>query len=309
MPFKRFFGMILLLINSQIFYSQYTDIVNSNRPGESFGAFSVGKTVLQTEGGLSYIYEKNSQTKIKMNGIFTDLAIRHGFWREELEFIADLQYQTDQLKIDSTTSINRNAFKTSQFGFKYLVYDPDKNYTKKVDIYSWKKSQKFRGRDLLPSVAVYAGANINLSKNNPYLFENEENISAKGMIILQNHFPENWVSVINFWADKIGTDYITYGGILTVTKSFNRRWSGFGEIQGYKNDYLNDFIIRTGSAYLLHRNLQFDASIGKNFHKNSDLIYGGIGVSWRFDSYYEDQVIYKKPKKEKKKKKNKRQKK
>jgi len=188
-----------------------------------------------------------------------------------------------------------------------LIYDPYKNYTKKVDILSWKKNQKFRTRDLLPAVAIYAGANINLSKNNPFLFENEENISVKGMVILQNHFPKEWVSVINFWVDKIATDYITYGGILTVTKSFKQRWSGFGEIQGYKNDYINDFITRIGLAYLLHRNLQIDASIGKNTHKDIDLIYGGIGISWRLDSYYEDQIIYKK--KEPKKKENKKDKK
>jgi len=315
MSFKCFFGLIFLVTNISTLYSQYTDIINSNRPGESFGAFSVGKTVLQTEGGVSYVYEKNSQNKTKIDGVFTDLDIRYGFWREELEFIADLQYRTDRLKIDSTISINRDAFRTSQFGFKYLVYDPLKNYTKKADIYSWKNSQKLQWRELLPVIAMYVGANINLSKNNPYWFENEENISAKGMIILQNHFPGNWVSVINFWVDKIGTDYMTYGGILTATKSFSQRWSGFAEIQGYKNDYLNDFIARVGSAYLLHDNLQLDASVGKNFDKNIDLIYGGIGISWRFDAYYEDQVIYKKPKKEKKKKeenkkrKNKKQKK
>jgi len=85
MSFKYFFWTILLLANSQISYSQYTDIINSNRPGESFGAFSVGKTVLQTEGGLSYIYEENSHAQTKVNGIFTDLDIRYGFWLEELE--------------------------------------------------------------------------------------------------------------------------------------------------------------------------------------------------------------------------------
>jgi len=302
MYFKHFFLLVLITTNIQNFYSQYTDVINSNRPGESFGAFSVGKTVLQTEAGLSYIYEKHDDTDTKINGIFTDLDIRYGFWREELEFIADLQYQTDKVKIDSTLSIDRNAFKTSQFGFKYLVYDPYRNYTEKINILSWKANQKFKFRQLIPAVAIYAGANINLSKNNPYLFGNEENISAKAMVILQNHFPKEWVSVINFWADKLGTDYMAYGGILTVTKTFNKRWSGFAEIQIYKSDYLNDFVARTGSAYLLNRNLQFDVSIGKNFHKTIDVIYGGIGVSWRFDNYYEDQVIYKKPKKEKKKK-------
>jgi len=302
MSFKRLFWLILIATNTQNFYSQYTDVINSNRPGESFGAFSVGRNVIQIESGLSYIYEKHDNIDAQINGIFTDLDIRYGFWREELEFIADLQYQTDRLKIDSTTSINRNAFKTSQFGFKYLVYDPYKNYTEKVDIFSWNANQKFKWRQLIPAVAIYTGANINLTKDNPYLFENEENISAKAMISLQNHFPKEWVSVINFSVDRIGTDYMTYGGILTTTKTFNKRWSGFAEIQAYKNDYMNDFVTRTGSAYLLHRNLQVDISIGKNFNRDRDIIYGGIGVSWRLDSFYEDMVIYKKPKKEKKKK-------
>jgi len=302
MSFKRLFLLILIATNTQNFYSQYTDVINSNRPGESFGSFSVGINVIQIEGGHSYIYEKHDNIDSRINGIFTDLDIRYGFWREELEFIADLQYRTDKIKIDSTISTSRKGFRTSQFGFKYLIYDPYKNYTEKVDIFSWNANQKFKWRQLIPAVAIYVGANINLTKDNPYLFENEKNTSAKAMISLQNHFPKEWVSVINFSADRIGTDYMTYGGILTVTKTFNKRWSGFTEIQAYKNDYTNNFITRIGSAYLLHRNLQFDISIGKNFNRDREIIYGGIGVSWRFDSFYEDLVIYKKPKKEKKKK-------
>ena len=33
--------------------SQYTDQINSNRPGASVGAFSVGKNVIQSELGFS----------------------------------------------------------------------------------------------------------------------------------------------------------------------------------------------------------------------------------------------------------------
>lgn len=289
---KKIFYFLLFIgiFGSQALYSQYTDVINSNRPGESHGAFSVGRTIFQTEGGLSYINEKHTNTNADIEGFFVDLDIRYGFWREELEFIADLQYRTDSYKTDFE-SINRNALKTSTLGFKYLVYDPFKNYEEKRSIYSWKANHKFKWRQFVPAVAVYAGANLNLS-DNPYLPVDEPTITPKVMIALQNHFTGGWVFVTNIFADRITTDYMTFGGILTVTKSFNEKWSGFAEIQGYKSDYINDFVFRGGAAYLLNEDLQLDISVGKNFHNTRDVIYGGIGVSWRFTMNYKDIILY-----------------
>ena len=43
--------IICLLIAPSELISQYTEVINSNRPGTSQGAFSVGKNVLQFELG------------------------------------------------------------------------------------------------------------------------------------------------------------------------------------------------------------------------------------------------------------------
>ena len=40
--------------------AQYTDVINSNRPGESQSAFSVGTKVLQFELGSYFIREKRN---------------------------------------------------------------------------------------------------------------------------------------------------------------------------------------------------------------------------------------------------------
>lgn len=273
-------------------YSQYTDVINSNRPGESFGAFAVGKTIFQTEGGLSYINEKHDVTDAKTSGFFVDLDIRYGFWKEELEFIADLQYQNDSYKIPSVASEKRSYMRTTTLGFKYLVYDPFKTYEEKVNIYSWKANQRFRWRQFLPAVAVYAGANFNFS-DNPYIPKDLTNVSPKAMLILQNHFSGGWVFVTNLIADNITSDYKTFGGVLTATKSFDEKWSGFAEFQAYTSDYYKDAIFRGGAAYLLGDNLQLDVSIGKNIHDTRNIIYGGIGASWRFTLNYEDVILYK----------------
>ena len=47
--------MVGFLIISTKPYAQYTDIINSNRPGKSMSAFSVGKTVIQAEPGIEHI--------------------------------------------------------------------------------------------------------------------------------------------------------------------------------------------------------------------------------------------------------------
>ena len=35
----------------QLFFAQYTDVINSNRPGETMSAYAVGKSVIQAEIG------------------------------------------------------------------------------------------------------------------------------------------------------------------------------------------------------------------------------------------------------------------
>ena len=51
MALKKYLKFLFLLcvMNS---YSQYTDIINSNRPGQSKSAFAVGQNVAQLESGF-----------------------------------------------------------------------------------------------------------------------------------------------------------------------------------------------------------------------------------------------------------------
>ena len=51
MKMKNFLAAGLLL-TGQFLFAQYTETINSNRPGRSQGAFSVGNGVLQGEAGL-----------------------------------------------------------------------------------------------------------------------------------------------------------------------------------------------------------------------------------------------------------------
>ena len=49
---KNNISFFLIIMNFSLLNSQYTETINSNRPGSSQGAFSVGKNVLQFETGF-----------------------------------------------------------------------------------------------------------------------------------------------------------------------------------------------------------------------------------------------------------------
>jgi hypothetical protein len=109
------------------------------------------------------------------------------------------------------------------------------------------------------------------------------------MLITQNHFGDGrWVLVSNITADYIGTDFPSYGYAITLTRGFNNKWSGFLENQGLKSDLYADAIVRGGTAYLLNKDLQIDASISTSLKDTPSALYGGIGFSWRYDANYQE---------------------
>jgi hypothetical protein len=283
---KTLVAAVFLMI-PMIHYGQHTDEINSNRPGETMSAFGVGKSVFQVESGIYGIQENHSILKYDANGFGVDMTFRWGLFMEKLEFIADFQYQYEQVS-SPMSIIDKSAFKQSVFGAKYLIYDPFKNYEKKINVYSWKANHAFNWHQLIPAVSVFAGANLTFS-GNPYYFSPDAAISPKVVLIAQNHLGDgSWVFVTNIIADYIGTDFPSYGYGLTLTKGFSRKWSGFIENQGYMSDFYSDAIVRGGAAYLIHKDMQIDASISTSLKDTPSILYGGVGFSWRYDANYKE---------------------
>lgn len=268
-------------------YGQHTDEINSNRPGETMSAYAVGKSVIQVETGVYGIKESHSILNYDGNGFGLDMTLRWGLFREKLEIIGDFQYQYEQFSAPMST-YSKSDFRQTILGAKYLLYDPFKNYKKEVNVYSWKANHKFNWHQFIPAVSVFAGANIMLA-DNPYYFSPDMGISPKIMLITQNHLGDgSFVFVTNIIADYIGTDYPSYGCVITLTKGFSQKWSAFIETQGYKSDFNSDFIVRGGAAYLLNKSMQLDASIGSSVKSTPSSVYGGVGFSWRYDSKYKE---------------------
>ncbi len=287
---KRFFFLFIIICCNQLINAQYTEIINSKRPGFSESPYSIGTDVFQFETGLFYRTSNNETILSRPNTIGGELFFRYGKFFEKLEVNAKVAYQRDEI-LNNASEANTTISGISELtiGAKYLIYE--QKYTdKSKEIRSWKKRIAFDKKRLIPSVGAYVGVNTNFLSDG--FKENE--LSIKGAVLLQNDFSDRFVLLTNLIADKILSDSNEYSYIATITYAINYKWSYFIENQGiFKKTYSPKFHFGTGAAFLLSNNLQLDASVRTNFFDDYSFLYSSIGVAWRLDKH-SDEIIQKK---------------
>ena len=281
---------LLILITFIFFISnkisaQYTEIINSNRPGDSQSAFSVGANVIQIETGAFLLNEKHELLDNKVKGMGLNLMLRYGLILEELEIQVSGVYQNDKftdMRSNIDTEYNRSNFKKFKIGAKYLVYDPYKNRDDSPNLYSYWANNKFKWNSLIPAVSVYAGINID-GKNNPYTAHGIKGVSPTFTIATQNNFSNNFVLITNLILERIGTNQNDFEYITTLTYAINSQWVSFIEAHGINSDFYAENMLKFGAAYLSNENLQLDASLIINFKDTPKIFYINFGGSYRFD--------------------------
>ncbi len=288
-------GLFLFIILCfQLSSAQYTELINSKRPGFSDSPFSVGTGVYQIEAGFFYkkvgnylYYDQKTKESIryKANSIGTDITIRTGQFFERLELDLDLALVSEKRDYLQPTVYQKSVLGLSKltFGAKYLVYSP--TFTDKTkEIRSWKKRHSYDWKRLLPAVGIYAGLNTNFLSD---LHKNPDGISPRVAIFTQNDLSDKFVLLTNFIADKLFTDESENSFIITATYSLTEKIAIFGESQGFlRKNVPNDFQYGAGGAYLLNNNLQVDASLRFiSDERGDDTFLVGAGLSWRLDRH------------------------
>lgn len=275
-------------------FGQYTEVINSNRPGASQGAFAVGNQVLQLEAGFTKGWEKHELLQTETNAFTIDYALRYGLIWEQLEISINGSFLSESV-IDNRSATafeyDQSNFKFNTLGAKYLIYDPyKKRALEKPNLYSWNANNKFRWRELIPAVSFYAGVNFD-TKDNPFLPPNDPTISPKFVVMTQNNMQGGWVFVTNIIVDRVTSEFPSYSYILTLTHAFNPKFSMFIENQGIKSDFYADQILRFGGAHLFGKDFQIDVMASTNFKDTPSKFYIGAGISYRLDMHSKDQVI------------------
>ncbi|WP_313777742.1 transporter [Flagellimonas nanhaiensis] len=283
--------LLFFILAPSFMMAQYTDVINSNRPGRAVSAYAVGKNVVQAEVGLFYEQQDNSDLNFDSSIIGSDIALRYGFFFEQLEIVYEGSFVTQSLSYSNLNpDETRTDFTRNRIGAKYLIFDPFKNpENNKPNLYSWRANNVFQWKNLIPAVSLYGGATFTLGDNPFYV--GDPNISYRGAVATQSRLSPRFVLISNIAYDRIGTDFPEWSYAISVTHAFrNPKWSVFFENQGIKSDRYSDILVRTGLAYLFNENFQVDFHLGSNFKNSPSRMFAVGGLSYRLD-FHKDELV------------------
>ena len=281
--FLKLFTVLILLVTNSI-KAQYTEVINSNKPGFSESPYSVGTGVYQFESNFFYRNTSIESTFSRPETFGTDLLIRTSFFLEKLELNAHLTYQQDKIAFQNifTSHYYNSGLSNFAIGAKYLLYQPE--YTDKTkEVRSFRKRFAYDKKRLIPSVAVYLGVNTDIVSD----FYKTESVSPKLGVLLQQNLTNEFNVIYNLYYDKIGTDFSELSYIVTATLNINYNWSGFVEHQAIFLEQQNNLNVGAGFAYLFNRNLQINTSARFLKEGASEGFYGGLGLSYRIDNHHD----------------------
>ncbi len=275
--FSFVFFFISLIANAQ-----YTDVINSNKPGFSESPYSVGTGVYQFESNLFFRKLSIEPTFSKPQSFGYDLLFRTSFFLEKLELNAQITYQNDKIAFKNifTSHYFTNGLSKLTIGGKYLLFQQEYQ-DKSKEIRSFKRRFAFDKKRLIPSVAIYLGVNTDFVSD----VYKTGRVTPKVGVLLQNNLSPQLNIITNFYYDKIGSDFAEFSYIVTATISVKDRWSIFFENQGVYGKYQSDLNLGTGLAYLFSRDLQINSSLRFLFEGESSGFYTGLGVSYRINKH------------------------
>lgn len=284
--------------------AQYTEIINSKRPGFSDSPYAVGTKVMQFEAGFLYRENNDLAPWARPYTYGGELLFRYGVFSEKMEVDVYASYQEDHVKAmkdfnlfdltpdeygnylpyDEATTIN--GFSDVAVGVKYLLFEQEFE-DKRKEVRSWKKRTAFDKKRLIPSVGILVGVHTDLVSA-----DYKDDLSFKGAVLLQNDFSNRFVLVTNLFADRIGSMEEYYSYYITMTYAMNMQWSFFFENQGKYPKYRDtEYQLGGGLAYLWSEDLQFDISARTNIFADYSYAYFSTGFSWRWDKHVDTYTI------------------
>lgn len=280
--YKKIVLFGLLILASQTIFGQYTDVINSNKPGFSESPYSVGTGVYQFESNIFLRNTSIEPTFSEPQSFGVDLLFRTSFLLEKLELNAQLTYQRDKVAFKNifTSQYFSSGFSRITVGAKYLVYQQEYE-DKSKQVRSWKSRNNFDKKRLIPSVAVYLGMNTDFVNE----IHQTGQITPKVGLLLQHNLTRDFNVITNVFYDNIGSNFEEFSYIITATQNFVNRWSAFFENQTVFQEYQNNTNLGFGFAYLYNSDLQFNTSARMLFEGNASGYYASVGVSYRIDNH------------------------
>lgn len=243
----------------QLAQAQYSETIRTGRPGQSIGAFTVGKNILQFQQGVDFAESRHEFTQ---KSFVFDNVIRFGI-TENIELSGLVDYTSSKEKHSNYSTEGISDF---HLGFRAHLLDQRKaipNIAFQMRMKTLWVSKDFKINNIAPAMNL---------------------VMAWGLP-KKNSVTTNWILSYN------GNDAVPkFQAIFNYGFGLSDKWSGF--IENYNTWKSSTFEAKFdgGFAYLLTPDIQFDISggYGKN-NSVSDFFIDG-GISWRLTQWRKDKL-------------------
>ncbi|MEM6297663.1 MAG: transporter [Bacteroidota bacterium] len=236
-----------------LLFGQYGETIRTLRPGRTFGAFALGKNVLQLQTGMTLNWIDDGTNKIYRHSETT--IVRYGLF-ERLELSGVVQWRTRNRYVEGT-EVRENGISNTQIGARINL---------------------FEGKGAIPVLGLQGRVLLN-AQAEPF---QRERLGSRFVLATGNKLT-NWLGLrTNWgitWSGNGGDPRPTYSAIF-VAKS-GKKTGLTTEFYGFLDT--PDLNTGLGFFYLINKDFQLDVSTGARVDTEVLNWYLDFGISIRTD--------------------------
>lgn len=248
--------ILFSLILSLNVKGQFSETIQSSRPGQAFVPYTTGKNVFQVQSGLNALQTESaaandSDLSMAYSGLF-----RFGIG-EKLELRSSLVFADQHTQLTNSSESHLSGISAWSVGARYNILS---------------------GGGTQPALGIQAGFAL------PYIGNDYRPVDlAPQVMLMHSQKLTDLFQLTTNWGVDWATNANNAKGqyVINIAFPLGEKWGGF--IENYGDLYRGDFDTRwdTGVGFLVNKDFQLDASVGAGVNEGIFDWFVDAGLSWR----------------------------
>lgn len=255
---KRRFPWILVMlfiVPGGAVQAQFYETINSGRPGQSVGAYTVGRGIFQIQSGFDGFGYTNDIAGTRGKGFLNGTGLRFGL-TESFEVGAFFEFRNEEVTFTNISS-SRGGLSNCMIGLRHQIS---------------------AGKGLVPSIGFQFRLRLPVMSQ----YYKIDEVAPSFVFVTSQKLSNRFTLITNLGGAWNGTD-ATPSGTYTINFScaFTDTFGGFVESYGSFIHGAFETRMDTGIAWLVTKNLQLDLLGGFGDNQGLNDYFVSTGFSWR----------------------------
>lgn len=253
----KYAGLLVIrfLAISAVVQGQFYETINSSRPGQSIGAYTVGRGVFQIQSGIDNFGYTNDNISSKDRGYLSNTAVRFGL-TDSFEVGAFFEYRNETVTAANYSS-SRAGVSNCLIGLRHQIS---------------------AGKGLAPSIGFQFRLRLPVMDD----YYKIDNIAPSFVFVTSQKLSDRFTLITNLGGSWNGADATPVGTYtINLSCAFTDTFGAFVESYGSFTHGAFETRFDTGVAWLATKNLQLDLLGGFGRNQGLNDYFVSTGFSWR----------------------------